>query len=117
MASSGRPLSSLAANTAGSIDWKIKMMRVVEIIMVAKIVKVLIVREMIIRMIKLESQKIHLCHHLGVAIDQVVTIQSRGQLHLGRAMITIMAMVYHDDDDDDNDDSDGDVFFNVELTL
>ena len=92
-------------------------MRVVEIIIVAKIVKVLIVREMIIRMIKLESQKFHLSHHLGVAIDQVVTIQSRGQLHLGRAMITITAMIYHDDDDDDNDDSDGDAFFNVELTL
>ena len=40
---------------------------------------------------------IHLGHHLCVAVDQVVAVQGGGQLHLDD----------DDDDDDDNDENDG----------
>ena len=109
IASSGRPLSSLAAKTAGSIDWKIDITIIVD-----------------------EDNKdnesednhevnddeneddgddvgmcendyddgdgndVHLGHHLCVAVDQVVAVQGGGQLHLD-----------NDEDDDEDDENDG----------
>ena len=93
IASSGRPLSSLAAKTAGSIDWKIDI-------------------TIIVNEDNKDSENednhefnddeneddgddvgmcenyydygndVHLGHHLCVAVDQVVAVQGGGQLHL-----------------------------------
>ena len=112
IASSGRPLSSLAAKTAGSIDWKIDI--------------TIIVAEDNndsgnednhgvnddeneddgdddVGMCENDyddsdgdGNDVHLGHHLCVAVDQVVAVQGGGQLHLD-----------DDDDDDGDDENDG----------